>query len=117
VAVYDAQLDAVRIFDRRLNGKEEQTLVFQVFEDRLVDKQTRSQWTAEGACYYGKHRDARLTPVLAVDAMWFAWAAFHGDTDIFPFDSWGQPSLTTPSEQQGKGPAPLPPADSPSYRP
>ena len=83
VALYDAELDAVRIFDRRLNG---QTLSFVLFEDGIVDEQTKSQWTPEGLGTYGRWRDQKLTPVLAVDAMWYAWAAFYPDTQIFPYE-------------------------------
>ena len=83
VALYDAELDAVRIFDRRLNG---QPLNFTLFEDGIVDEQTKSQWTPEGLGTYGRWRDQKLTPVLAVDAMWYAWAAFYPDTQIFPYE-------------------------------
>ena len=83
VAVYDAEIDAIRIFDRRLEGQD-QGLNFIMFEGNLVDEQTRSQWLPDGSCAYGRLKEQKLRPVVAVDAMWFAWAAFYKDTAIFP---------------------------------
>ena len=84
VALYDEQMDAVRVFDRRLEGRQDQLLNFVIFEDRLVDKETRSEWNAEGFSTYGRHREKKLTPVFTIDAMWFSWAAFHRGSLIFP---------------------------------
>ncbi|MDR2162254.1 MAG: DUF3179 domain-containing protein [Desulfovibrio sp.] len=84
VALYDEELDAVRIFDRRLESRDDRLLTFIVFEDKIVDQESRSIWIPEGVCLYGRHRDKRLLPVLAVDSMWFAWAAFHWNTNIYP---------------------------------
>ncbi len=84
VAVYDAGIDAIRVFDRRLPGYEE-PLRFTIFEDKLVDEQTRSEWLPDGRSIYGRLREKELTPILAVDSMWFAWAAFRRGTSIFPF--------------------------------
>jgi hypothetical protein len=78
----------VRVFDRRLGGKDDQTLTFILFEDKLLDQETRSVWTPEGISTYGRHRDKRLLPVLAIDSMWFAWAAFHRQSRIYPYDEW-----------------------------
>jgi hypothetical protein len=83
VAVHDRQIDAVRVFDRRLPGREE-PLTFIIFEDKLVDEQTRSQWLPTGKSEYGALRERQLTPVLATDSMWFAWASFYRGTQIFP---------------------------------
>lgn len=85
LAVYDAELDAVRIFDRRLPGlPEDQPLSFIIFEDKLMDEQSKSEWTATGVSTYGRMREKRLTPVLAIDSMWFAWASFYRGSQIFP---------------------------------
>ncbi|MDL2279504.1 DUF3179 domain-containing protein [Desulfovibrio sp. OttesenSCG-928-G11] len=83
VAIFDQELDAVRVFDRRLPDMEE-TLTFVIFEDKVVDEQTRSEWLPEGDCTGGRLRERRLSPVLAVDSMWFAWAAFYRNSQIFP---------------------------------
>lgn len=84
VALYDEGIDAIRIFDRRLPGFEE-PLSFTMFEDKLVDERTKSQWTPEGVCTYGKFREKQMTSVNAVDSMWFAWASFYRGSRIFPY--------------------------------
>ncbi|MDL2315868.1 DUF3179 domain-containing protein [Desulfovibrio sp. OttesenSCG-928-A18] len=85
VAVYDAQLDAVRIFDRRLPGlPPEEPLSFIIFEDKLMDEQSRSEWDVTGKSSYGRLREKELSPVLAIDSMWFAWASFYRGSQIFP---------------------------------
>lgn len=84
VAVHDQEIDAVRIFDRRIPGQDD-PLSFIIFEDKLLDEQTRSEWTPEGKSIYGPLRDRSLTPVLAVDSMWFAWASLYRGSKIFPY--------------------------------
>lgn len=84
-AVFDTELDAVRVFERRLDGRD---LSFVIFEDKIVDEQTRSEWSPTGACIYGPLREKELEPVLTVDSMWFAWASFYRGTRIFPFNDW-----------------------------
>lgn len=80
VGIYDEELDRVRVFDRRL--PDGTLLEFQVFEGKYTDKSTRSQWNSDGECLYGRYRGTRLKPVLAIDSMWYAWYAFHPDTQI-----------------------------------
>lgn len=85
VALYDEELDAVRIFDRRTGGKRyEEPLTFAVFEGKFIDKESNTVWTAEGLGTYGKHREVQLDPVYAIDCMWMSWAAFHRDSAIYP---------------------------------
>ena len=83
VAIYDEELDAVRVFDRRLPDHKE-PLSFGIIENKLVDEQTRSEWTVMGDCTYGRLREQRLSEVISTHAMWFAWAAFHRGSQIFP---------------------------------
>lgn len=87
VALHDEELDAVRIFFRDLPGREE-PLTFIIFEDKLLDEETRSEWLPTGNSIYGRLRDRELTPLLTVDSMWFAWASFYRGTEIFPFKQW-----------------------------
>lgn len=84
VAVYDEGIDAIRIFNRRLPGREE-LMTFVIFEDKLIDEQTKSEWLPDGTCIYGPLRENSLTQVPAVDAMWFAWASFYRGSRIFPY--------------------------------
>ena len=90
VAIYDLELDAVRVFDRRLPGQES-PLRFMLFEGRIQDEQSRSDWNTEGVCTSGRYRGQKLTPVLAVDSMWFAWAAFYPGTVILPEKTFVRP--------------------------
>jgi hypothetical protein len=83
VALYDGELDAVRIFSRRLPGRDGD-LSFIIFEDKLVDEQTRSEWLPTGVSTFGPLREQALNGVLAIDSMWFAWASFYQGTHIFP---------------------------------
>ena len=87
VALHDQELDAVRIYYRQPPGRPE-TLSFILFEGKILDEQTRSEWLPVGKCIYGRMRDKELTPLLAVDSMWFAWASFYRGTEIFPFKQW-----------------------------
>ena len=83
VAVYDEGIDAIRVFGRQLPGQEE-ALSFIIFEDKLVDEQTKSEWLPDGTCTYGRFKERTLSPVIAIDAMWFAWASFYRGSRIFP---------------------------------
>ena len=85
VALFDAEINAVRVFDRRIGADmDAQPLDFIVFEGRFTDAASRSIWSPQGTCTYGKYRDKRLTPVFTLDAMWMNWAAFHRSSPIFP---------------------------------
>ena len=92
LAVYDTSLEAVHIFDRRLPDRET-PLTFEIFEGKIVDKETRSEWTIEGICTYGRQREKKLTPVLHTNAMWFAWTAFYPQTIILPEENFIRPGF------------------------
>lgn len=81
VAVYDPILDTVRLFKRSF---EDRTLNFEWAADRMVDKETRTEWSREGVGGVGYFRGKRLEPVVGVDCMWFAWANFYPGTRIVP---------------------------------
>jgi hypothetical protein len=82
-AIYDEQMDAVRVFDRRLSDWKT-PLSFTFIDNKLLDEQTRSEWTLAGNSTYGRLREKQLTEVIAIDSMWFAWASFHRGTQIIP---------------------------------
>lgn len=83
VAFHDIALEAVHIFEGRVDGFDE-PLTFSFLEGKIVDNQTKGEWSPEGLCTYGRLREKRLTPVLNTNAMWFAWAAFYPQTIILP---------------------------------
>ncbi|MDL2271991.1 DUF3179 domain-containing protein [Desulfovibrio sp. OttesenSCG-928-I05] len=82
VAIYDQTLGTVRIFDPRADGPE--ALQFEIFENKIIDRETRSEWDEEGNCTYGRLRGRTLKPVYSMDSMWFAWSAFYPQTIILP---------------------------------
>ena len=84
VAIYDEQLDAVRVFDRRLSDWKD-PLSFVIVENKLLDEQTRSEWTINGNSTYGRLRDKQLEEIIATHTMWFAWASFHRGAQIIPY--------------------------------
>lgn len=84
VGLYDEEIGAVRIYDRRIGGRDDQFLTFAFFEDKFIDEDTRSVWNEVGECVYGRLRGTRLDPVYTIDCMWFAWAAFHRGSLVFP---------------------------------
>lgn len=94
VGIYDEELDRVRVFDRRL--PDGTLLDFQVFEGKYTDRDTRSQWNSDGECVYGRHRGKKLTPILAVDSMWYAWYSFHPDTKVLGSDQKTEPAFMRP---------------------
>ena len=94
VGMYDEELDRVRVFDRRL--PDGTLLEFQVFEGKYTDKTTRSQWNSDGECFYGRYRGTRLKPLLAMDAMWYAWYSFHPDTQVLGREQESAPAFGRP---------------------
>lgn len=74
VALYDEQLDAVRVF-RPLSGARKLTLT--PMDKEYQDEETGSFWSAEGKCESGPLRDAQLERIPTWRAMWFVWSQFH----------------------------------------
>jgi hypothetical protein len=79
-AFWDPGLDTARVYSAILGAD---TLHFTVQGKAIVDLETRSTWDERGQCLEGRLRGRRLTPVIAVPAMWFAWTAFFPRTMVF----------------------------------
>ncbi len=79
VAVYDPRLDAVRIFNRTMDGK---TLDLAMRAGELTDDQTGSVWSWAGRGKSGALTEKQLEPYHFMECMWFAWAAFHPRTEL-----------------------------------
>ncbi len=90
VAFYDTTLETAHLFESRVEGGRE-ALTFSILDGKVVDNETKSEWSAEGLCTYGRLREKRLVPLLNTNAMWFAWAAFHPETIILPETSFVRP--------------------------
>jgi hypothetical protein len=70
----------VLVFERELDG---QVLHFSADGDWLFDDETGSRWAFSGAAVDGPLAGAQLRPVVTVKGFWFAWYAFHQDTELW----------------------------------
>jgi len=80
VALYDGELDTVRIF-RRMD--QDQTLTFRFENGDFLDENTMSIWNERGAAVEGQQQGAQLEAINSFDVMWFAWVAFHPETEVY----------------------------------
>ncbi|MBI4539187.1 MAG: DUF3179 domain-containing protein [Gemmatimonadetes bacterium] len=68
------------IFRRTVGDR---TLTFEPTTDGgFVDRETRSSWDITGRAVLGPLAGSHLEPVAHGDYFWFAWVAFHPDTDL-----------------------------------
>lgn len=67
-------------FDRRVDGR---TLTFEADGDMLVDTETGSRWNYAGEAVEGELAGAKLDEVPPIKGFWFAWYAFHQDTELW----------------------------------
>src|SRR5262249_54776698 len=68
------------VYERVLAG---QRLTFSFDGTEVVDQQTGSVWNIVGQATSGKLGGKGLTPVVAVNSFWFAWAVFRPDTRVY----------------------------------
>jgi hypothetical protein len=85
LVVVDNGSQMVLPFDRTVDGE---VLEFgrtggAAFPFLLRDKQTRTLWNLSGLAIKGPLAGAQLDPIPSFSAMWFAWASFHRDTEIY----------------------------------
>lgn len=67
-------------FKRTVNG---QVLTFNLDDDGLVDTETGARWSFAGEALSGPLIGAWLEPVITIKGFWFAWFAFHQDTELW----------------------------------
>lgn len=73
------------VFDRRLGDR---TLTFSANDDgTFTDAETGTTWNLLGEGIAGELSGEQLTQVLAFDHFWFAWAAFHPETELWQPDA------------------------------
>jgi hypothetical protein len=72
---------ATAVHDPRVDGK---ILTFTPAADGFTDRETGSAWTLLGRAVRGPLAGRRLATIPHVDAFWFAWAAFHPATTLYP---------------------------------
>ncbi|MDL2268185.1 DUF3179 domain-containing protein [Desulfovibrio sp. OttesenSCG-928-G15] len=83
VALYDREIDAVRVFGRMVEGQDA-PLTFSVVDGTLIDTPTGTEWSFTGRGERGLLREKQLIEALAIDSMWFAWVAFYRGTRVIP---------------------------------
>jgi len=74
------EVGATAVFNPLLEGK---PLTFEATERGFRDKETGSLWSLLGRAYQGPLAGKALSPIIHVDAFWFAWAAFQPKTQIY----------------------------------
>jgi hypothetical protein len=67
------------VFDRDIEGR---TLTFTVESNLLVDEETGTRWDFGGLAVEGELAGAELTPIRWLRLFWFAWVAFHPETEL-----------------------------------
>jgi hypothetical protein len=67
-------------FSRQVEGR---VLTFRHDKDRLVDKETGSEWSHLGLALNGELAGKQLEPVVSINHFWFSWAAFKPETRIY----------------------------------
>jgi hypothetical protein len=71
---------AAAVFQRTIDGKD---LRFVAEGDgTFTDEETGSTWNIVGEAVAGPLAGERLTQIPSADHFWFAWAAFHPDTEV-----------------------------------
>ncbi|RMG69712.1 MAG: DUF3179 domain-containing protein [Chloroflexi bacterium] len=66
---------------------EEQTLTFIIDEEgNIRDEQTNSIWNIFGTAIDGELAGTQLRQIIAAPHFWFAWAAFHPETEVYSLD-------------------------------
>ena len=71
---------AASTFDRTLD---DQLLSFEQDGDRIVDRETGSEWTFLGQAVAGPLEGKQLQPVVHINHFWFSWAAFRPETRVY----------------------------------
>ena len=69
-----------RAFNRTLDGK---VLDFEYVENKIIDKQTNSEWSYAGLSISGQHNGKQLERLPMEPGFWFEWVAFHPETLIY----------------------------------
>lgn len=72
----------LKFFDRQLN-QHGRTLEFELVNGRLIDIQTQSVWSFHGEALSGELVGAQLEEIVGIPSFWFAWTAFHPETELF----------------------------------
>ncbi len=81
VVAYAPSTATTTAFSRTVNGR---VLTFRSAPaGKMTDDETGSTWTTYGECTSGKLKGQKLTQLIPEPGLWFAWAEFHPDTEIY----------------------------------
>jgi hypothetical protein len=72
-------------FDREVAGRRLsfETVEAEAFPFHLRDSETGTLWDLTGAAVAGPQAGSRIDQLATYSAMWFAWAAFNRNTELF----------------------------------
>ncbi|HVR69402.1 MAG TPA: DUF3179 domain-containing (seleno)protein, partial [Vicinamibacteria bacterium] len=70
-------------FERRLGGRRLEFQAAAGGDALMVDRETRTSWTAEGVAVRGPLRGERLTRLEGYVVEWHVWAAYNPESGIF----------------------------------
>jgi hypothetical protein len=85
IALFSLHPFMVRAYDRIVEDGE-LTLEFEYDADnnRIIDKQTGSEWNFEGMAIDGQMKGKQLTRLPYDEGFWFEWIGFHPKTGLYP---------------------------------
>ena len=75
------------IYDRTLEDGTVLTFAWDAENQALTDNETGSTWNLFGEATSGELEGTELRLMVAAPHYWFAWAAFHPETDIYTVDA------------------------------
>jgi hypothetical protein len=82
IALISLHPSMVRAYDRVVDAKK---LDFEYISSRnkILDKQTGSEWNFEGLAINGQMKGKHLTRLPFDEGFWFEWVAFHPNTGLY----------------------------------
>ncbi len=76
--------DFMQVFDRRVDGDTIPTFRKSDQDNRFVDVETGSEWTATGACISGKYEGRQLSAIPHYNKIfWYVWSDYFPNGEIF----------------------------------
>jgi len=80
VALYDPELDVVRVFSSSSNGYKH-TLYLK--GETISDRESGSYWNYRGEAVLGKLKGKKLDEITYFKLFWFAWNAYYPDSKLY----------------------------------
>ena len=76
--------DLMQVFDRRVDGDAILTFEKSDQDDRFVDVETGSEWSATGACMSGQYEGRQLSAIPHYNKIfWYVWSDYFPGGEIF----------------------------------